>query len=362
MTGGPYLSIVVTSRNDDHGGDMLRRMNIFVDGLVSQCRAFDIPAELIFVEWNPPGDRPGLIEALEWPADMGPVQARMIVVPPELHARHKYAHALPLYQMIAKNVGIRRAKGAFVMATNVDIIFSDALMRHIAARRLRRGSMYRVDRYDIKADVPTKAPHAERLAFCEDRANWLRICKRGGTDNLLDGSHDTIFPNHFGLWLRIQYARLFPRAASRRYKMSAQQAREFFEFHRAIGRLHTNACGDFTMLAREDWHRLRGYAEYEMYSFHIDSLFCHAAVASGVKEVFLNGPRRIFHLEHSSGSGYTPDAQDQLWERLERAKIPRMSDAELWDEVRALRSGRREPIFAPESWGLGAFELAEQTL
>lgn len=362
MTGDPYLSVVVTSRNDDHGGDMTRRMNIFIDGLVSQSRAFGIPAELIMVEWNPPPDRPPLAEALAWPAERGGVDLRVITVPPELHARHKFAHALPLYQMIAKNVGIRRARGAFVMATNVDIIFSDALMRHIAARRLKKGRMYRVDRYDIKADVPTVAPHAERLNFCEDRANWLRVCRRAGTENLLDGSHDTIFPNHFGLWLRAQYARFFPKAASRRYNMSAQQAREFFEFHRAIGRLHTNACGDFTMLAREDWHRLRGYAEYEMYSFHIDSLFCHAAVADGVKEVYLNGPRRIFHLEHSSGSGYTPDNQDQLWQRLERAKIPRMSDAELWDTVQALRAGRRGTVFAPETWGLGEHELAETRL
>ena len=357
--GQPYLSVVVTSRNDDHGGDMTRRMNIFVDGLVSQCRHLGIRAELIMVEWNPPIDRPPLADALVWPAERGNVDLRIITVPPELHARHKFAAALPLFQMIAKNVGIRRARGSFVMVTNVDIVFSDALMRYIAARRLKKGRMYRVDRYDIKADVPTFAAHAERLRFCEDRANWLRVCRRAGTDNLLNGRRDTIFPNHFRLWLHAQHARYFPKSASRRYKMTAQQAREFFEFHRAIGRLHTNACGDFTVLAHEDWHRLRGYAEYEMYSFHIDTLLCHAAVAVGVKEVYLGGSRRIFHLEHSSGSGYTPDHQDKLWHRLERAKIPRISDAELWDTVKALRSGRRGPVFAPETWGLGAHELAE---
>ena len=359
MTGDPYLSVVVTSRNDDHGGDMLRRMNIFFDGIVSQCKEHRIPTELVLVEWNPPSDRPPLIEALSWPKDLGPCTVRVITVPPEVHARHKYAAELPLFQMIGKNVGIRRAKGRYVLATNVDIIFSDSLMRYVAKRRLKRGRMYRVDRYDIKADVPTYVPHTKRLEFCEDLSNWLRVCRRGGTENVLDGSHDVIFPHHVRLWLHAQHARFFPRSASRRYKMSAQQARQFYDFHRAIGRLHTNACGDFTLLAREDWHRLRGYAEYEMYSFHLDSVFCHAAVAAGLKEVILNGPRKIFHLEHESGSGYTPEDQQMLWQRLQRAQIPRMSDGELWDIVRALRSRRRDVVFAPETWGLGDSALPE---
>src|SRR5262249_12417724 len=33
--------------------------------------------------------------------------------------------------------------------------------------------------------------------------------------------------------------------------------------------LHTNACGDFTLLAREDWARLRGYAEWPIFSWHL---------------------------------------------------------------------------------------------
>src|SRR5213075_422580 len=45
--------------------------------------------------------------------------------------------------------------------------------------------------------------------------------------------------------------------------------------------LHTTACGDFTMLSREQWHRLHGYPEFEAFSFHIDSLFCYMAHYSG---------------------------------------------------------------------------------
>jgi len=72
----PYLSVVVTSRNDDHGGNLRRRMQVFVSALVAQCRRHQLPAELIVVEWNPPSDRPRLAEALEWPADPGPCPVR----------------------------------------------------------------------------------------------------------------------------------------------------------------------------------------------------------------------------------------------------------------------------------------------
>ena len=50
----PYLSVVATSRNDDHGGDPLRRTQIFMDAFFEQCGAHKLRAELIIVDWNPP--------------------------------------------------------------------------------------------------------------------------------------------------------------------------------------------------------------------------------------------------------------------------------------------------------------------
>src|SRR5260370_1700595 len=80
----PHLSIVAASRNDDHGGNLFERMQLFVDGLADQARRFDMPTELVLVEWNPPADRPSLAEALRWePAEH--LQPRVLTVPPALH-------------------------------------------------------------------------------------------------------------------------------------------------------------------------------------------------------------------------------------------------------------------------------------
>ena len=178
-TGEPYLSVVVTARNDDHGGNLLSRMQPFVSGWIAQARRYQIPSELIVVEWNPPPDRPRLREVLHWPEDLGPCEIRFIEVPPEVHRRYAHGEALALYQMIAKNAGIRRARGRFVLATNIDILFSSELAAFFAEQRLQPGRMYRMDRHDAMSDVPVDAPVEEQLAYC--RTHLIRLNTREGT-------------------------------------------------------------------------------------------------------------------------------------------------------------------------------------
>ena len=114
----PYLSIVVTTRNDNHGGDLLLRTQTFVNGLIHQCNKFDFFVELIVVEWNPPMGKPLLNEVLPQPMPTDKLCLRYIVVPNEIHRQYISNNSIPLFQMIAKNVGIRRAKGEYILCTN----------------------------------------------------------------------------------------------------------------------------------------------------------------------------------------------------------------------------------------------------
>jgi hypothetical protein len=77
---------------------------------------------------------------LRWPADFGPCTVRFIEVPPEVHDRYRHAANLPLFQMIAKNAGIRRAQGRFILVTNADILFSEELAAFFGQRRLETGA------------------------------------------------------------------------------------------------------------------------------------------------------------------------------------------------------------------------------
>jgi len=346
----PYLSVVVTSRNDDHGGDLLRRMQIFVDGLLGQCRRHGLDAELVLVEWNPPPNRPRLAEALRWPRGLVPGRVRVIEVPPARHRRFRHAEVLPLFQMIAKNVGIRRARGRFVLATNIDVLFSDELMRFLASRGLDSGRMYRIDRYDAMSNVPFPASLDEQLTFC--RTHLLRVNTGEGT---LRVEPDGRRPRPSPARVAVQAVRRAARAGLRRLKEAAGWPDPF----RGLVNLHTNGCGDFTLLAREKWGELRGYAEFEMFSFHLDSVLCYAAHHGGAAETVLAAPMRIYHIEHETGSGWTPEGQAELFARLAVGGVPRLSHRTVLDWAVQMQALRVPMVFNPDDWGLAAEEFPE---
>lgn len=172
----------MTTRNDDHGGDPLLRTQAFVNNVILQCDRHRLRAELLIVEWNPPAGRPPMAEALTWPVSEGYCEVRIIQVPHELHSRLEHSARLPLFQMIGKNVGIRRARGEYVVATNIDLILSDDLMRELAAVALQPDRLYRVDRWDVEEGLDPAWPVDEQLAFCE--RSLIRVNRREGTLDL----------------------------------------------------------------------------------------------------------------------------------------------------------------------------------
>jgi hypothetical protein len=531
----PYLSVVVTARNDNHGGDLLFRMQVFVNALVAQCNRFGLPTELIVVEWNPPADRPRLAEALAWPEDGGQLAVRIIEVEEQLHHRFRHSDRLLLFQMIAKNVGIRRARGKYVLATNVDIVFSDGLMEFLVARRLRPRRLYRVDRHDVDGVRDADLPIEEQLRICS--SSLIRICARYGTRDLRTGEFYRVWlkyatlPWYLGLalqafesarrrlgirlngianallgpgrtlrarlvsrrhatrrrvlqrrrhlarragrlvrwsaeavaanlrsilvarplmlvralqrlearvvaqsllhllrqprqaarivvrplrvldvlllrcaWLALgvlrlaryrvmrtarryvhravprpirklvrmaRFARRSPRAALRRaagalrvnsakWRGRWETLREAVTWARALPALHTNACGDFTLMSREGWFELNAYPELHLFSMFIDSIFVYQAHWAGFKEELLPFP--IYHLEH--GAGFRPDRKGlkELTERLERAGIPQIDNRQFRAyAIEMYRTGR--PIdFNDDGWGFAGLELPETVL
>ena len=327
----PYLSVVVTARNDDHGGNLLGRMQLFLDGLSTQVEQFGLDLELIVVEWNPPPDRPGLARVLSWPEKNSRLTVRIIQVPPEVHQRYKHADSLPLYQMVGKNVGIRRARGEFILVTNIDILFSDDLFRFLSSRNLEFDRMYRVDRHDIPANMPSFNNWSELQDYC--RNSVIRLNVREGTKSFLTGEFNEIYPE----WAHQRYVSL----------------RE---------RLHTNACGDFTLLHRGFWRQLRGYPEFDSYSFHLDSILCYAAHFGGARELVLEPPMVAYHIEHSGGYAPEKSRAEELRQSLSDRKIPVLSNDQFDGLAVNMTERRRALILAGEDWGLGRDDLPEEII
>jgi hypothetical protein len=92
---------------------------------------------------------------------------------------------------------------------------------------------------------------------------------------------------------------------------------------------------------------------------NLDSLCSFAAHYGGAPEEFLADPMRIYHIEHGSGSGWTPSGEQKLYSRLAAKRIPVLDNEEvlLWgSQMRRLNSPM---IFNSEDWGLGRLALKE---
>lgn len=371
------LSVVVTARNDDHGDNMLERMQLFVSGLLEQVRRHGLDAELIVVEWNPPPNRPRLVEALSWPTEHGPCRVRIIEVPPELHRRYRHSEALPLFQMIAKNVGIRRARGRFVLATNIDLLFSSELVYFLASGNLEPGWLYRIDRYDVPSNVPAEGSIEEQLEYCHRHV--IRINTRDGIFER--GALPWERPGKINLYLSLleQFVSLawphWPEGKTWSEVLTLRSFRTFFAnrlslvgrgvsclkqlIRPSVPRLHLNASGDFMLMAREHWFALRGYPELEMFSMNVDSLLCHIAYHTGIREKVLVDPMRIYHIGHTKG--WTPEVeQDGTMRRwLDSAGIPQLSIEQVFAWSLQMKRDRQPFVFNDEHWGLACEELPE---
>lgn len=260
----PYLSIVVTGRNDDFGGDFNGRFFRALKFNHDELTRAGISYELVFVEWRPIAGVPYLASVLEAEcAYLQPSHLRSYVVDPTYHEALSLNPRLQFQEFIAKNVGTRRARGQFVLTTNTDIYLSRGVLGCLAARALEQGVLYRAARCDLKSLTDVS------------RVDWAQL----------------------------------------------EDERNYDIVNHIRPPLFTNASGDFLLLDRESYHRLRGFNEvYRVAKIHIDGNFCLKAHASDVKIVDIGSPvyhvgRGTFHAQRGRYSNQPDEAPwgDHRW-------------------------------------------------
>ena len=326
----PVLSIVATSRNDDHGGNLNDRMQWFVDGLLWHATRRKVVLELVLVEWNPPEDRPPLVEILRWPAETDWLKVRISTVPPSIHRNLVQGSTMPMLQMIAKNVGIRRASAEAVLATNIDVLLTDELFSASVAG-IGEGAVWRADRYDVEFPFPPLADVGAALDF--SRHHPIRYERRDGVyypeagrvlpiyQSIGDFASYQLHRGTGAIATRLgvrggRSARPHPRIESGRPRAAVSIARWGLDrggalFDLAVlPKLHVNACGDFTLLAKKDWESLRGYPEWVVHSWHLDTIFLHQAAGSRMRFVELGASVR--RIPHGACAGFWVDSRGPL--------------------------------------------------
>ena len=234
----PYISIILTGRNDNFGGDFNDRLFRALEFNHEHLTQRGIPHEFVFCEWRPVSGRPWLAEVLadRYP-DLVPTSLASYVADVAYHDAFSLNPTLQFQEFIAKNIGIRRCRGAFILTTNTDIYLSRGLLDVLEQRALAPRVLYRSARIDLKDGI-----ESERLgwAVLEDERNYA-------------------FVNHMK------------------------------------PPFYTNASGDFLLLDGDSYRELRGFNEvYRVAKVHMDSNFCRKAYASGLTLTPLDAP--VYHV------------------------------------------------------------------
>jgi len=270
MTAGPYVSFVTYGRNDGYTPGYVRRVSRATACLAGQLERAGIDAEIIIVDWNAPPDRPRLLDVVELPRMLRHVNVRGIVVDPKHHDRFAGARERGLHAGEAANVGIRRARGRFVTPKASDTFFSPPTIARLARCDLDEDMMYRIDRHDI---------------VIEDEAIW-------------DLDDDALLAS-------LQRLPSVPHSWIRQSE------------HWRLRNLHTNACGDFTLMAIRHWERLRGHpSDDTVLTLDIDSLVLHAAAALGVQECRWPDDCRVYKPSHGNLSNARVIPLWSGWQRI----------------------------------------------
>jgi len=369
-----YLSVVMAVRHDDSAFcqhppdaclDRTRNALSLLLHLLAE-RGLAHASELILVEWNPCHSRAAapcsprrggysrLVELVRSSvaAPAAVVDVRILEVPEAVHARTYNPYAYDHFELHAKNAGARRARGRFVVFSNPDNLWTEALVDRLAGRSLRDDTFYAADRPDVIVQPPL--PSGLGGASAPVPAALQNFFERHSV-------HPHAGPEPYG----------FPRAACVagtddepwRYGESGWRSSDF----------HTYAPGDFLLVPRRGLAVARGLPEIPT-NTHVDSLAVLALAAHGFGQLVFTGACSIYHQPHvrNEATKRLAVSEDEMF-RLLDAMLDSGSDANRrppWAEESTARPAGAAKLeeelpwerWNAEDWGLASVDLRETLL
>jgi hypothetical protein len=112
-------------------------------------------------------------------------------------------------------------------------------------------------------------------------------------------------------------------------------------------------------LFREDWEVLKGYPEWNMAAWHLDTVLLFQAKHNGIKELDLPRRMAIYHIEHGLGSGYTPEGSQLLFKRYENQEIPYLKNSDLKKLIQQMECTKHKITYNQKEWGMMSHSFEE---
>ena len=256
----PYISVVITTRNDNYGDNMLQRLHMFVQSLDHHAEKYPDLFELIIVEWNPPADTDPLQSIVPVCKNL---RIKIVTVP---STYHHLSNKSPMDEFKAKNVGIRKSTGEFVLITNPDVIISYDMVNFLTEKTLEDNLVYRCDRYDFDGTGIDQVEPSNYMKFALTKIFCLHA---------IDG------------------------ATSSRVEIDISKIKDKIPVsnHNGVA-LHTNAAGDFILLSRKSLQNVEGLYEGSDCPGHHDSVSMVRFFTKQLKFKNLIWPLMVLHHDH----------------------------------------------------------------
>jgi hypothetical protein len=246
------ISAVIVSRNDNYGGHLNERATYCFNSAIN---TYD---EVIYVDWN--SSTHSLLydikDNIQFKGNF-----KHIVISSEIASilTNHDPYAQKCCEVLARNIGLRRATGDWLISTNIDIIHPKRDELEKILNQIDQNSFYTISRR---------------------HTDWTQI-KEFHNGEIKFNEWETL----------------------REYLISNSEERHFEETTVSGDNYSIiNCCGDFQIAPRHIWESIRGMEEDLIYSLYADTNIQKKAVMHGFGLKALYTPA-LFHIEHGRGGG-----------------------------------------------------------
>jgi hypothetical protein len=282
------ISAVIVSRNDNYGGHLNERATYCFNS------AIDTYDEVIYVDWNSPTHSLlyDIKDNIKFKGNF-----KHFVITPEIASllTNNDPNAQKCCEVLARNIGLRRATGDYLVSTNIDIIHPKRNELENVINSMSKDTFYTISRRHTDW-TQIKEFHNGEIKFDE----WEKL-----REYLIVNSEE----RHF------------------------DEATVSGDDYSII-----NCCGDYQIAPKHVWEEIRGMEEDLIYSLYADTNVQKKSAMHGFGLKALYNPA-LFHIEHGKGGGGFLDGINKL----------------VNDPYRAIVN--QEKTLNTESWGFGNTDI-----
>ena len=243
------ITAVIISRNDNYGGYLNERATYAINSAIN---TYD---EVIYVDWNSP------THSLLWDIKDNlqlKDNLKHFIITPEIasYLTNNNPDVQKCCEVLARNIGIRRATGDYIVSTNIDIIHPKREDIESIINDSDNNTMITLSRREVTWDI-IKEFHGGEMKFQE----WDKL-------------RDYIYVN----------------SEERIYDEKTVTGDDYSLI---------NCCGDFQIAPKHIWDEIKGFEEELIYPLFADTNVQKKAVKHGfgLKAIY-NPP--MFHINHGS--------------------------------------------------------------